>query len=76
MIFFILLVYCTCSINVCSESYFSFKGTAMCTYEKDFKFSEKSNVAEEQLRGKVKKTYLALYHRLKNGIEHWTKPKL
>ena len=32
MIFFILLVYCTCSINVCSELSFSFKGTAMCTY--------------------------------------------
>ena len=31
-IFYILLVYCTCSINVCSESSFSFKGTAMCTY--------------------------------------------
>ena len=32
MIFFILLVFCTCSINVCSASPFSFKGTAKCTY--------------------------------------------
>ena len=32
IILFIFLVYCKCPINVCSESSFSFKGTAMCTY--------------------------------------------
>ena len=32
IVYFVLfLVYCKCTINVCSESCFSFKGMAMCT---------------------------------------------